>query len=80
MEHHTAMAVALMSRLSASPCEFRVQCEGFSLPDLGSETSFLLRVAWNAQTAVGAEQVWLTEQHAPIIERAAGLITSRRNE
>ena len=29
LEHCAVMAVALMSHLSASPCEFSVECEGF---------------------------------------------------
>jgi hypothetical protein len=65
------MAVALMSRLSPSPCEFLVECEGFSPPALENETQFLLQVAWGANTAAAAERVWLTEQPNPIIERAA---------
>jgi hypothetical protein len=71
LDHHAVMAVALMSRQSASPCEFLVECEGFSPPALEGDTSFILRVAWNEQTAVTAERVWLTEQPTPIIERAA---------
>jgi hypothetical protein len=71
LEHHAVMAVALMSRLSQSPCEFLVEYEGFSLPALESDTSFLLQVAWNEQTTVNAEQVWFSERPNPIIERAA---------
>src|SRR5258708_22063617 len=71
LEHCALMAVALMSRQSASPCEFRVECSGFSPPDLEGDTSFLLRVAWGEQSAVTATRVWLTEQPKPIIERAA---------
>lgn len=71
LEHHAVMAVALMSQLSPSPCEFLVECEGFSPPALEGDTSCLLQVAWNEQTAVNAERVWLSEQPIPIIERAA---------
>jgi hypothetical protein len=71
LDHHAVMAVALMSRVSQSPCEFVVQCEGFSPPALGDETSFLLRVSWVEQTALAAERVWRTEQPKPIVERAA---------
>jgi hypothetical protein len=71
LEHGAVMAVALMSRRSASPCEFLVECEGFSPPDLERERRFLLRVAWDEQTAVTAARVWLTEQPKPIVERAA---------
>src|SRR5690349_12454165 len=71
LEHCTAMAVALMSRQSAPPFEFLVECEGFCPPDLEGEATFLLRVAWNEQTAGIAARVWLTEQPKPIIERAA---------
>jgi hypothetical protein len=71
LEHCAVMAVALLSRQSASPCEFLVTCEGFSPPDLEGDTSFRLRAAWGEQTALTAERVWLTEQPRPIIERAA---------
>lgn len=76
LEHCAVMAVALMSRLSASPCEFLVECAGFSPPALDGETSFLLRVTWNERTAATAERVWLTEQLNPIIERAAVALTA----
>jgi hypothetical protein len=71
LEHCVLMAVALMSRQSASPCEFRVECTGFSPPDLEDETSFLMRVAWGEQSATTAARIWRTEQPKPIIERAA---------
>src|SRR6266542_5208691 len=71
LEHHAVMAVAVMSRLSPSPCEFLVECDGFSPPGLEGETSFLLRVSWDDHTALGAERVWRTEQPKPIVERAA---------
>lgn len=71
LEHCALMAVAMMSRQSASPCEFRVECSGFSLPELEGDTTFLLRVAWGERSAVTAARVWLTEQPKPIIERAA---------
>src|ERR1700740_299592 len=71
LEHCAVMAVALMSRHSASPCEFFVQCEGFSPESLEGETNFLLHVVWNEQTAVTAARVWLTEQPKAVTERAA---------
>ncbi len=71
LEHHAVMAVALMSRLSPSSCEFLVECEGFSPPDMEGEMSFLLRVSWDEQTAIAAERVRRTEQLKPIVERAA---------
>src|SRR5262249_39265132 len=71
LEHHAVMAVAVMSRLSPSPCEFLVECEGFRPPDLEGESSFLLRVSWDEETARGAERVWHTEQPKPIVEHAA---------
>jgi hypothetical protein len=71
LEHCAVMAVALMSRQTASPCEFLVELEGFSPPALRGETSFLLRVRWDEQTAITAARVWLTEQPRPMIERAA---------
>src|SRR5262245_35246590 len=70
LEHRAVMAVALMSRQSASPCDFLVECEGFSPPDLEGDARFLLRVVWDEQTARSAARVWLTEQPRPIIERA----------
>ena len=71
LEHCAVMAVALMSRRSASPYEFLVEYEGFRPPEVGDEPRFLLRVAWGEQTAVAAARVWLAEQPKPIIERAA---------
>jgi hypothetical protein len=71
LEHCAVMAVALMSRQSASPFEFTVECEGFSPGDLEGDTRFLLRVAWQEQTAGTAARAWLTEQPKPIVERAA---------
>lgn len=71
LEHCAVMAVALMSRHSASPCEFLVECNGFTPADLAGESRFLLRVAWTPETALTAARVWLTEQPKPIIERAA---------
>ena len=71
LEHHAVMAVAVMSRQSASPCTFLVECEGFSPPALEGDSSFHLHVAWAEPMAVAAERVWLTEQPNAIIERAA---------
>jgi hypothetical protein len=71
LEHHAVMAVALMSRLSLPPCEFLVEVEGFSLPDLEGETTFLLQIAWNRQAALDAERVLRTEQTKAIVEHAA---------
>src|SRR5262249_28756337 len=71
LEHCAVMAVALLSRQSAPPCEFLVDCEGFSPTALEGENRFLLQVAWNEQTARTAERVWRPEQPNPIIHRAA---------
>jgi hypothetical protein len=71
LEHCTAMAVAVMSRRSASPYELEVECQGFSPPALGGDTRFLVRVSWTDETAARAGRVLLTEQRNPIIERAA---------
>jgi hypothetical protein len=71
LEHCALMAVALMSRETDSPCEFRVECSGFNPPDLEGDTTFLMRVAWGEPSATTAARVWLTEQPKPIIERAA---------
>jgi len=71
LEHCTVMAVALMSRHSISPCEFTIECEGFSPLALDGETRFLMRVSWAEQTAIKASRVWRTEQSKSILERAA---------
>ncbi len=71
LEHCAVMAVALMMRLSASPCRFTVECEGFSPPALRGATRFFVRVSWTEQTALKAQRVWQTEQPKPIVERAA---------
>jgi hypothetical protein len=71
LDHFVVMAVAVMSRLSASPCEFLVECAKFCPPDLEGENRFLLRVAWNDETAEAAARIWLTEQSKVIVEHAA---------
>jgi hypothetical protein len=71
LEHCAVMAVALMKRRSSSPCEFLVECEGFSPPALDGDTSFGLHVAWDEETARTADRIWLADQPKPIIERAA---------
>jgi hypothetical protein len=71
LEHCAVMAVAQMSRGSASRGEFLVQCEGFSPHILHGESSFLLRVSWDPQSISGAKRVLFTEQRIPIVERAA---------
>jgi hypothetical protein len=71
VDHCAVMAVAQMSSVSASPCDFLVECEGFSPPDLEGDTSFLLRVAWEAQTELTAGRARATEQPKAILERAA---------
>ncbi|MGH7455325.1 MAG: hypothetical protein ACRENG_28490 [bacterium] len=76
LEHCAVMAVALMSRHLESPCEFIVECEGFTPPALGGETKFLLRVSWTGQTALKASRVWQAEQSKSIVERAAVALTA----
>ena len=71
LEHCVAMAVALMSQQTASPCEFAVECAGFNLPTFGAEPRFLLRVSWTEQTALKAGRIRQTEQPKSIVERAA---------
>ena len=71
LEHHAVMAVAVMSRLSGSPCEFLVECEDFSPPGLEGEPRFSLRISWDVRTALAAGRVRRTEQAKPIVERAA---------
>lgn len=66
LEHCAVMAVALMGRRGAPPCEFTVRCEGISLPALSEQTSFLLRVSWNEHTALKARRVRQTGQPKPI--------------
>ncbi|MBM3240412.1 hypothetical protein FJZ31_29365 [Candidatus Poribacteria bacterium] len=76
LEHCAVMAVALMSQQSASPCEFAVECEGFSPPALNGETTFRLQVSWSEQTALKAQRVWQTEQPKSIVERASVALTA----
>ncbi len=71
LEHCAVMAVALMSRQSASPCKFAFQCEAIEAPTLMGQTDLLLQVAWSELTAFKAQRVWQTEQPKSIIERAA---------
>ena len=71
LDHCAVMAVALMSRLSQSPCEFKVECEGFSPPDLNGESEFALQVAWDDRLLVKAQRLARTEQRTPTVERAA---------
>jgi hypothetical protein len=71
LEHCVAMAVALMSQHTSSPCEFAVECTGFNPPKLGTASRFLLRVSWTDQTALKALRIRQTEQPKSIVERAA---------
>jgi hypothetical protein len=71
LEHCVVMSVALMSRLSSSPCLFAVQCEGLSLAALNAQTEIGLQVSWSELTAHKAKRIWQTEQPKSIIERAA---------
>jgi hypothetical protein len=71
LEHCAAMAVAVMSRHSTSPCEFTVDCEGFIPGLLQGEKQFRLKVLWSEHTAFKAQRVRRTEQSKPIVERAA---------
>lgn len=71
LDHCAAMAVAIMSRLCDPPCEFVLQCEGFSPPDLEGDDAFLLRVSWDEPTRLAAERIWQTEQPKQIVEGAA---------
>jgi hypothetical protein len=71
LEHCSVMAVALMKSMSERPCEFLVECGGFSPPDLEGESAFLLQVTWDDRTAAKAERVARAEQAKPIVERVA---------
>ncbi len=71
LEHCAVMAVAQLSGQSQSPAELVVDCEGFAPNAMQSESSFLLRVAWDPQPEKKANRLRLTEQSTPIIERAA---------
>jgi hypothetical protein len=71
LEHCAVMAVAIMSRAGRLPCEFLVECEGFRPVEIGDESTFLVRVFWDEQTALKAQRVWRTEQPRPVVERAA---------
>jgi len=71
LEHCAVMAAALMTRHSARPCEFLVECDGFRPPVSGGQDRFLLRVSWSDAKASKAARVWETEQPRAVIERAA---------
>jgi hypothetical protein len=71
LEHCVVMAVALMSRLSASPCEFILQCEDVAVVGKEQRQQCLLRISWSEVTAFKAKRIWQTEQPKSIIERAA---------
>ncbi len=71
LEHHAIMAVALMSRHSAPPYEFLVECEGFCPNHLEGEKQFMVGVSWGERMARASERIWRTEQPKPIVERAA---------
>ncbi len=76
LEHCAAMAVALMSEQSSAPCYFRVECEGFSPPDLNGDDRFTLGVHWDDPYAQRAARILLTEQPKPIVERATVAISA----
>lgn len=67
LEHHMVMAVAVLQRIAASPCDFDVVCEGFQ----PVREPFVLRVHWRRRTARLADKVVRSEQRKPIVERAA---------
>lgn len=71
LEHHIAMAAALMPRISAPPCDFRVECHGLQLSPIRTEGEFVLRVGWSAESRVKGERILRTEQIRPCIEHAA---------
>lgn len=71
LEHCAVMAVTVMSHLSQPPCEFVVECGGFSPPDCDGQTQFLLQVGWDDRLALKAERLARTEQRKPVVERAA---------
>ena len=71
LEHCAVMAVALLRKHSAPPCEFLVNCAGINWPGLAGQTSFRLTVSWSEITARKAARVQRTEQPKAILERAA---------
>lgn len=71
LEHCAAMAVAAMAGQSTSDCTFEVICSGFTIPDLGADPSFELRVRWSEELLVRSTHVRRTEQTRPIVERAS---------
>lgn len=70
LEHHVVMAVAVLKRMCAAPCDFRVHCDGFC-PPLLTDPNFILRVQWRRATERLADKMLKSEQRIPIIERAA---------
>lgn len=76
LEHCAVMAVSLLSRQSASPREFLVNCEGIRSPDLAGEASLHLSLSWSDLTAYKAARIRQTEQSKAIIERAAVAMAS----
>jgi hypothetical protein len=71
LEHCVVMAVALMTKISTTPCEFILKHEGFTLPNMKEGEEIFVRISWNEVTAYKAKRIWQTEQSKPIIERAA---------
>lgn len=71
LEHCSVMAIALMKQQTSSPCEFILECHGFSVPELGQDDQCRVRVFWNPATEAAASRVLLSEQRKPIVERGA---------
>lgn len=71
LEHCVAMAVALLTQQTVSPCEFVVECTGFTPLPAAASPRFLMRVAWTEQTELKAVRIRQTEQAKAIVERAA---------
>jgi hypothetical protein len=71
LETHIVAAVAIMSRYSASPAVFEVECVNIASTWLGQATRFTLEVTWLEETATKAERLLSTMQMKPLVEMAA---------
>jgi hypothetical protein len=71
LEAHIVAGVAVMSRYSASPAVFEVECKNILSRWLGKATRFSLEVAWLNETAKKAEHLRSTMQMKPLVEMAA---------
>src|SRR5271167_660010 len=74
LEPHVVACAATMSKYSASPAAFTVECTDIASRWLGRETHFALEVKWSPRTAGKAARMRSTIQSRPQIELAAGAL------